>query len=310
MTRPSAFGSSQTRGRLRERIVRLVRGQPRGGTMPRSSSSTSAGGPRSSAGWPRSCDQAGVEIRGRRPLPGRPTPGPSRRSPAAGGSPGFWRASVIRARSPRPVIRSPEVLEQVCMPAQGTQLGLTGDARAGARRVLAAGGAGARGSSRARRHPRLPAHLPPLSDHDAAQGPLVGATVPASSRRSSARACVDPTTEEATRFGVWHHDAGHGSEETESLAEGSVADRISGISTRTSCAVSRWRRATGRRPWPASTTRIWPTSRRPGPPACCGRMPGRPRWRRARWRSRRARGTAIDPGSAVAPNADRATTTG
>ena len=214
----------QSRARLmRERIVRLVR-QEHGG----------ADGPFVvvDLGWAASIQrrlsqilvQAGVDMR----VDGLylVTHAGAVDSVAAGGRvsgflASFGHPSVISDA----VLRSPEVLEQVCTAEHGTQLGLTEDLEPvlaepclPEAQLLEAGAVrdGIRAFQRAylRYRAELPGKVPALSSRAGQLAPIV------------ARSCVDPTTEEAVRFGSWHHDAGLGSSDTESLAPGALADRF------------------------------------------------------------------------------------
>lgn len=115
------------------------------------------------------------------------------------------------------VIRSPEVLEQVCMPAQGTQVGINDDltpiledtllpssqlAQADAVRK------GVHAYQKQYLHYRtlLGEKIPGLSAHASQLGPQI------------ARSCADPTEEEAILFGSWLHDEGQFSGSQETLA--------------------------------------------------------------------------------------------
>lgn len=123
------------------------------------------------------------------------------------------------------VTRSPEVLEQVCMPEHGTQLGLTEELEP----VLAATclpatqlveAAAVRDGIRAfqrtylRYRSALPGKVPSLAGAADQLAPIV------------ARSCADPTMEEAARFGAWHHDAGQGTDHVERLAGEEVAEQF------------------------------------------------------------------------------------
>jgi FMN phosphatase YigB (HAD superfamily) len=121
------------------------------------------------------------------------------------------------------VLRSPEVLEQVCMAEHGTQVGLTEElepvlAELGLPPAQLLEAAAVRDGIRAfqraylRYRSEVPAKVRSLGSSPAQLAPIV------------ARACADPTTEEALRFGAWHHDAGQGSSETEPLAGGPLTE--------------------------------------------------------------------------------------
>jgi FMN phosphatase YigB (HAD superfamily) len=133
----------------------------------------------------------------------------------------FGQPSVISDA----VMRSPEILEQVCMPAFGTQIDLTPDLEP----VLAdfdlppaqlAEASAARDGVRAfqrtylRYRTTLPTKVPSLGDAAAQLAPI------------AARSCVDPTAEEALQFGRWQHDAGQGTDDVEVLAASRWADLI------------------------------------------------------------------------------------
>jgi hypothetical protein len=122
------------------------------------------------------------------------------------------------------VLRSPEVIEQVCMAAQGTQTGLDEELEP----VLAelrvpsaqlAEAAAVRDGIRAfqrlylRYRSAVPARLESISSRPEQLAPIL------------ARACVDPTAAEAARFAAWRHEDGMGCERTEALAGGRLLDR-------------------------------------------------------------------------------------
>lgn len=123
------------------------------------------------------------------------------------------------------VIRSPEVLEQVCMPEQGTQLGLTEElepilAEASLPERQRVEAAAVRDGIRAfqrtylRYRKALPDKVHSLGGAAEQLAPIV------------ARACIDPTAEEAARFGAWQHDAGQGTEHVEHLANDRLAEQL------------------------------------------------------------------------------------
>jgi FMN phosphatase YigB (HAD superfamily) len=123
------------------------------------------------------------------------------------------------------VIRSPEVLEQVCMPDQGTQLDLNEELEPvladvslpESQRVEAAvvrDGIRAFQRSYLRYRAALPAKVRSLGAAADQLSPIV------------ARACVDPTVEEAARFGSWQHDAGQGADQVEHLANDRLVEYV------------------------------------------------------------------------------------
>ncbi len=123
------------------------------------------------------------------------------------------------------VIRSPEVLEQVCMPEQGTQLGLTEElepvlAEASLPERQRVEAAAVRDGIRAFQRTYL-RYREALPDKVRSLGAAADQLAPI-----VARACVDPTAEEAARFGAWQHDAGQGTEHVEHLANDRLAERI------------------------------------------------------------------------------------
>jgi FMN phosphatase YigB (HAD superfamily) len=123
------------------------------------------------------------------------------------------------------VMRSPEVLEQSCMPDQGTQVGLTEGlepilAKSGVPRAQAVEAAAVREGVRAfqdhylRYREAMPEKVRSLATAADQLAPIV------------ARSCIDPTAEEAMRFGRWHHDHGQGSDRTEQIAAGGLVDQV------------------------------------------------------------------------------------
>jgi len=124
------------------------------------------------------------------------------------------------------VMRSPEVLEQVCMPEQGTQVGLTeelepilAEVRRSETQLVEAAAVrdGIRAFQRTylRYRSALPGKVGSLGRAAEQLAPIV------------ARSCVDPTIEEAARFGAWNHDAGEGTDHLEPLASDHLTDRLS-----------------------------------------------------------------------------------
>jgi len=123
------------------------------------------------------------------------------------------------------IMRSPEIIEQVCMPEFGTQTDL--DERLepvlgelGLPPVQLAEAAAVRDGIRAfqrtylRYRTTLPGKVPSLGDLPHQLSPI------------AARSCIDPTAEEALVFGRWHHDAGQGTEDVEVLASERWADLV------------------------------------------------------------------------------------
>lgn len=143
-----------------------------------------------------------------------------------GGRVGGFLASVGHpAQIADAVKRSPEVLEQVCMPDHGTQLDLTEELEPvldvsclpEAQRVEAAAvrdGIRAFQRTYLRYRSALPEKIPPLASAAEQLAPIV------------ARACIDPTLAEAARFGAWHHDAGQGTDEVERLAGEQMVEQL------------------------------------------------------------------------------------
>jgi FMN phosphatase YigB (HAD superfamily) len=124
------------------------------------------------------------------------------------------------------IMRSPEILEQVCMPATGSLRGFDeegrpvtgpGDATSPqqAQRQAARDGVLAFQEERGRYRELVPAGHHDL--HDRAR-PLL--------RRMLLRFVVDPTVEEARTFGGWAHDENWGSDEAEAVLRDEVAERL------------------------------------------------------------------------------------
>jgi hypothetical protein len=124
----------------------------------------------------------------------------------------------------RAIMRSPEILEQICMPDFGSQVDLTSDLEP----VLASNGADtgltqsverdtvqkgyfAFQREWARYSSLLPGRLPLLSE----QAPLLRAVL--------TRSVVAPTESEARMFSTWVHDENFGSEGSEHIAGGSMS---------------------------------------------------------------------------------------
>jgi len=122
------------------------------------------------------------------------------------------------------VMRSPELLEQICMPEHGTQLEIDenldpvlDDAlvpelqRVEAETVRR----GIRAFQRewARYHVAMPGKIGTL--HDA----------PRQLRPILLRSVIDPTSDEVAAFGSWQHDAGHG-EEVDAIADNTAIERL------------------------------------------------------------------------------------
>ncbi len=147
------------------------------------------------------------------------------------------------------VVRSPEVIEQACMAPHGTQVGLDEGLEpilgelVMPRRQLAEAAAvrdGIRGFQRCylRYRTAAPEKVRSLGASPDQLAPIL------------ARACADPTTEEAIGFGSWQHDDGMGWEQTESLAGGSLPERMRHLSpdqvAETTMADSYWPNAVAR----------------------------------------------------------------
>jgi FMN phosphatase YigB (HAD superfamily) len=114
------------------------------------------------------------------------------------------------------IMRSPEVLEQVCMPDHGTQLDLTDDLEPvlapedgwrlqGAERAAVQAGIFAFQRQWARYSAVVPWGLRPLAEAGSLLLPVL------------ARAVTAPTKEEATAFGGWMHDEGFGSADVDRI---------------------------------------------------------------------------------------------
>ncbi len=123
------------------------------------------------------------------------------------------------------IMRSPELLEQTCMPPHGTQLDLTEDfqpvlAPADLPRLqlveaeVVRKGVLAYQREWARYQTALPAKLAPLSRARHLLRPIL------------LRSVVSPTREEVGQFGGWHHDEGQGSARTDVIVDPADASRL------------------------------------------------------------------------------------
>ncbi|MGE4426735.1 MAG: HAD family hydrolase [Solirubrobacteraceae bacterium] len=120
-------------------------------------------------------------------------------------------------RACRTIVRSPEVLEQVCMPDHGTQIDLTADLEPIYEDQPLPAGQGVQAEAVRRgirafqreylRYVRLEGQSASLAAHGGAIAPQI------------ARAIAAPTAEEATRFGAWHHDENQGSPHVDPLLD-------------------------------------------------------------------------------------------
>ena len=146
---------------------------------------------------------------------------------------GFLGQAGLPAQPVDALMRSPEILEQICMPDHGSQVDLTEDLRP----VLAdAPGPSLQSVERAavqqgilafqrewvRYRTALPASVPAL--HDGARPALLAVVV---------RAMVAPTSDEAALFSGWLHDENFGSAAVESIAEGRAARALAHMDPRT-----------------------------------------------------------------------------
>ncbi|MGX6446718.1 HAD family hydrolase [Patulibacter sp. S7RM1-6] len=138
---------------------------------------------------------------------------------AAGGEVyGFLANLGAPDRACRTIVRSPEVLEQICMPDHGTQVDLTEDLApvfessptpAGQAVQAEAVRRGIRAFQREYlRYVRMEGQNASLVEHGRAIAPQI------------ARAVAAPTAEEAARFGAWMHDEGQGTEQVDPLIDG------------------------------------------------------------------------------------------
>lgn len=123
------------------------------------------------------------------------------------------------------IVRSPEVLEQVCMPPHGTQLGLREDfepelAPAGLPRLqlveaeVVRKGVLAFQREWARYQVMLPGKVGRLGGARHLLRPIL------------VRSVVAPTQQEVARFGGWHHDEGQGSSRTDAIVDPASATRL------------------------------------------------------------------------------------
>jgi phosphoglycolate phosphatase-like HAD superfamily hydrolase len=120
-------------------------------------------------------------------------------------------------RACRTIVRSPEVLEQVCMPDHGTQVDLTAELEpvfepspTPATQAVQAEAVrrGVRAFQREYlRYVRMEGQAASLAAHGQAIAPQI------------ARAVAAPTAEEAARFGAWQHDEGQGSARVDPLID-------------------------------------------------------------------------------------------
>jgi len=145
---------------------------------------------------------------------------------AGGGRVGGFLANFGYPEATSEVVRrSPEVLEQVFMPSVGTQVGLTEELEPVVSEVLLpeaqrveaeAVRDGIRAFQRTylRYREALPEKIGSLADAADQLGPIV------------VRSCIDPTAEEAVRFGAWQHDSGEGTDRVESLADDRLAAHL------------------------------------------------------------------------------------
>ena len=139
---------------------------------------------------------------------------------------GFLGSGGVPKRAVDTVMRSPELLEQVCMPDQGTQVGLTGDLepvlapwdepeRQRLERAAAQVGIHAFLREWLRYRAAAGEALAPL--HEGAEDAL---------RAILVRAVAGPTLEEAALFGRWLHDENFGSRAVEEIAAGPSARAV------------------------------------------------------------------------------------
>ncbi|MDO9408785.1 HAD family hydrolase [Patulibacter sp.] len=124
----------------------------------------------------------------------------------------------------RAIVRSPEILEQVCMPDHGSQIDLTADLEPvfapnplPARQTAEAGAVRAGILAFQREYHRYRGVVEGLDD----LADLGEALIP-----QIARSVAAPTADEATRFGAWVHDENQGSSGNEALANPEAAATI------------------------------------------------------------------------------------
>jgi FMN phosphatase YigB (HAD superfamily) len=136
---------------------------------------------------------------------------------------GFLATAGLPVRAAEAVMRSPEVLEQICMPDHGSQIDLTEDLRPvlaeadefsfqSVQRAAVQQGIAAFAREWRRYRERVPGALPPL--WDGARDRLLAMV---------ARAVAAPTADEAALFGGWMHDENFGSDRVESVVASPAA---------------------------------------------------------------------------------------
>jgi len=120
-------------------------------------------------------------------------------------------------RACRTIVRSPEILEQVCMPDHGTQIDMTAELEPVYEDQPLPASQGVQAEAVRRgirafqreylRYVRLEGQTASLAAHGEAIAPQI------------ARAVAAPTAEEAARFGAWHHDENQGSPHVDPLLD-------------------------------------------------------------------------------------------
>jgi FMN phosphatase YigB (HAD superfamily) len=136
---------------------------------------------------------------------------------------GFLASAGLPQRAADAIMRSPEVLEQICMPDHGSQIDLTEDLRPvlakadefsfqSVQRAAVQQGIAAFAREWRRYREQVPNALPPL--WDGARDRLLA---------MAARAVAAPTPGEAALFGGWMHDENFGSDRVESVVSGPAA---------------------------------------------------------------------------------------
>src|SRR3954447_13378474 len=140
---------------------------------------------------------------------------------------GFLGGFGVPGPEVRSIMRSPEILEQVCMPDVGSQIGLTSDLEPvlgdsvderipqAAHRAAVQAGIRAFQREWARYAVLMPDRRPSLTTPELTEQLLAQVT----------RALVAPTEEEATLFGAWIHDENFGSRGSDLLVGGARAAR-------------------------------------------------------------------------------------
>ena len=140
---------------------------------------------------------------------------------------GYLASAAVPGPPVRAIMRSPEILEQACMPDVGSQVDLDADLQPvlgppadadlvqSAERNAVQKGVLAFQREWSRYGTALRRSAPSLADREAR--PLLLASL--------ARALVSPTAEEAAAFGRWIHDENFGSEAVETIAGGAGAAR-------------------------------------------------------------------------------------